>query len=142
MIANEAYIMFIHNRTFDWLQGKSEKESSLLIKAIKNVKKSRKQFKERGVEIEKQRQLILEEKSENKRMQKRVKKLEEYTNNILTGGMWQTEDQVDFHLNTDIKSQKDKIEVLKAQLNFRRFVLQRKISGEGFNNLQCDKNGG
>jgi hypothetical protein len=31
---------------------------------------------------------------------KRVKKLEEYTNNILTWGLWQTEDQVDFHLNT------------------------------------------
>jgi hypothetical protein len=25
MIANEAYIMFIHNRTLDWLQGKREK---------------------------------------------------------------------------------------------------------------------
>jgi hypothetical protein len=48
----------------------------------------------------------------------------------LTWGLWQTEDQVDFHLNTDIKSQKDKIEALKAQLNFRRFVLKQKISGE------------
>jgi hypothetical protein len=66
---------------------------------------------------------------------KRVKKLEEYTNNILTWGLWQTEDQVDFHLNTDIKSTKDKIETLKAQLNFRRFVLQQKISGEGFKTI-------
>ena len=66
---------------------------------------------------------------------KRVKKREEHTNNILTWGLWQTEDQVDFHLNTDIKSPKDQIEALKAQLNFRRFVLQQKISGEGFKTI-------
>lgn len=66
---------------------------------------------------------------------KRVKKLEEHTNNILTWGLWQTEDQVDFHLNTVIKSPKDQIEALKAQLNFRRFVLQQKISGEDFKTI-------
>lgn len=64
-----------------------------------------------------------------------VKKLEEYTNNILTWGLWQTGEQVDFHLNTVIKSQKDKIEALKSQLNFRRFVLQQKISGDGFKTI-------
>ena len=53
----------------------------------------------------------------------------------MTWALWQTEDQVDFHLNTDIKSPKDHIEALKAQLNFRRFVLQQKISGEGFKTI-------
>jgi hypothetical protein len=48
---------------------------------------------------------LWKKKCENKRRQKRRElKLEEYTNNILTWGLWQTEDQVDFHLNTDIKS--------------------------------------
>jgi hypothetical protein len=46
-----------------WIGYKGKERSSLLIKAIKNVKKSRKQFKERALEIEKQRQLILEEKN-------------------------------------------------------------------------------
>ena len=53
----------------------------------------------------------------------------------MTWGLWQTEEQVDFHLNTVIKSQKDKIEALKSQLNFRRFVLQQKISGDGFKTI-------
>ena len=60
MIANEAYIMFIHNKTLDWLLGKNVKDkTSLLINVRQNVQKSRKLLKERALEIERQRKLIL-----------------------------------------------------------------------------------
>ncbi|KAJ8321395.1 hypothetical protein KUTeg_001051 [Tegillarca granosa] len=42
VIAQEAYIMFCHNKTLDWLNGKCEKErQSLLASARRDVKKSK-----------------------------------------------------------------------------------------------------
>lgn len=127
--------MFIHNKTLDWLLGKSVKDkTSLLINARQNVQKSKKLFQERSLEIERHFARKNPKKQEDEEKSS-VKKLEEYTNNILTWGLWKTGEQVDFYLNTVIKSQKDKIEALKSQLNFRRFVLQQKISGDGFKTI-------
>ena len=82
--------------------------------------------------IERQRRLTLEpeEKEQEAAEKKRLTKLEDYTSSILLWGLWQSEEQVDFHLNTVIKSNKDNTEALKAQLNFRHFVLQQKIKDD------------
>lgn len=133
MIANEAYVMFVHNKTLQWLQEKcGQEKSSLLKNARKDVKEARKKFRDRVLEIERQRRLILEQKEKEREAaeKKRLKRLEEYTNSIFLWGLWQSEEQVEFHLNTVIKSSKDKTEALKAQLNFRHFVLQQKIKDD------------
>ena len=81
-------------------------------------KTSRKHIKSseiRVFEIERQRRLILEQKEKEQEAaeKKRLKKLEDYTNSIVLWGMWQSElwqseEQVEFHLNNVIKSNKDK----------------------------------
>jgi hypothetical protein len=117
MIANEAYVMFVHNKTLQWLQEKcGQEKSSLLKNARKDVKEAHKKFRDRVLEIERQRRLILEQKEKEREAaeEKRLKKLEDYTSSIFLWGLWQSEEQVEFHLNTVIKSNKDKTEALKA----------------------------
>ena len=76
--------------------------------ARKGVKKGRLKFKNRLKEIARQRRKLLEDKmraadeAETKRLQKR----QEYSIAILEWGLWQTADQVDFHLTQFIKSKK------------------------------------
>jgi hypothetical protein len=78
--------------------------------------------------IERQRRLTLEpeEKEQEAAEKKRLKKLEDYTSSILLWGLWQSEEQVDFHLNTVIKSNKDNTEALIAQLNFRHIFCNKR----------------
>ena len=102
MIANEAYIMFTHNKTLEWLQRKDDNEKAeLLVDARKNVKKTRIKFKEREKEIHRQRKLLIEEKlrKEEELQRARARRLEGYTDNIIKWGLWQSEGQVDFHLS-------------------------------------------
>ncbi|CAC5425996.1 unnamed protein product [Mytilus coruscus] len=95
LIASEAYIMFVHNKTDYWLNGENEQENSLLLsKARKDVKSTRQKFKEMC------RRANFEEK---------MKKAEETERTRIKN-----------------KCNKDKIEALKAQLNFRRHVLIQK----------------
>ncbi|CAC5405270.1 unnamed protein product [Mytilus coruscus] len=69
---------------------------------------------------------ISEVSEESRGNRARIKKLEGYTSAILDWGLWQTDAQVDLHIGTISKCNKDKIEALKAQLNFRRHVLIQK----------------
>ena len=128
IISQEAYIMFCHNKTLKWLEGKNAREKSeLLSEARKDVKKLRSMFLQRRIEIEERRKILLREKfeaAENKE-QRRVQKLENFTNEILTWGLWQSVEDVDFHLSL-YKFKKDKIAAIKAQLNFRNNVLHQK----------------
>lgn len=125
LIASEAYIMFVHNKTDDWLNGKNEQEKSLLLsKARKDVKSTRQKFKNRLLEIERCRRANLEEKMKKaeETERARIKKLEGFTSAILDWGLWQTDAQVDLNIGTISKGNKDKIEALKAQLNFRFYA--------------------
>ena len=126
LIASEAYIVFVHNKTIDWLNGKTDQEKSLLLShARKDVKSARCKFMTRISEIERRRRANLEDKMKKaEELEKaRLKRLEDYTNAILDWGLWQTDVQVDFHMGTDFKTKTDKISAMKAQLNFRKHVL-------------------
>lgn len=68
-------------------------------------------------------------------MLRKSQKLQAYSIAILDWGLWQTTDQVDFHLTQVIKSKKDQLEALKAQLNFRRFILNQKLKDD--KNIYC-----
>lgn len=93
LIASEAYIMFVHNKTIDWLNGKTDQEKSLLLlsQARKNVKSGRCKFMTRISEIERRRRANLEDKMKKaEELEKaRLKRLEDYTNAILDWGLWQ-----------------------------------------------------
>ena len=126
LIASEAYIMFVHNKTIDWLNGKTDQEKSLLLsQARKYVKPARCKFMTRISEIERRRRANLEDKMKKAEELEtaRLKRLEDYTNAILDWGLWQTDVQVDFHMGTDFKTKTDKISALTAQLNFCKHVL-------------------
>jgi hypothetical protein len=55
--------MFVHNKTIDWLNGKTDQEKSLLLsQAKKDVKSARCKFMTRISEIERRRRVNLEDK--------------------------------------------------------------------------------
>ncbi|WAQ97078.1 hypothetical protein MAR_029768 [Mya arenaria] len=126
-LASEAYIMYTANKTQQWLTSKTEEEKQTLITdAMKNVKTIN--FKTRHSEIElKQRQMMQEKLVQIELAEaRRVKRLENYTNQVLYFGLWQTEECIEKELS-EISKKVEKIKALKAQLNFRQYVLKQKL---------------
>jgi hypothetical protein len=118
--------MLVHNKTLTWLHGKTDQEKHVLLSnARKDVKATILKFAERMKEIERCRRENLEEKirKTEKAEKARVKQLEDYTSGIITWGLWQSEVQIDFHVQTVLKTKSEKIEGLNSQLNFRKHVL-------------------
>lgn len=128
VLASEAYIVFTANKTKAWLESKSEAEKQRLIQnAQKGVPATRAAFKERKKEIERQQVIAWNEKMRHasELEAKRLEKLECYTNEIIYYGLWQSQEQIDCALE-QIKTITEKKKSLKAQLNFRNYVLQQK----------------
>lgn len=127
-IAAEAYIMFSHNRTLEWLQKKNAKEKEQLLSAArKEVKVVKSKFKDRVQAIkESQKEALLAKikKSEELKAQ-RLRKKEQQTNDIVFWGLWQNDQQVESALR-EIQTTKQKVAALKAQLHFRNNVLHQK----------------
>lgn len=124
--------MFCHNKTLQWLQTKNAKDKcELLSAARRDVKKVRSLFLLRRTEIEERRKLLLREKfaAAEEREKRRVQKLENYTNDIIDWGLWQSVQDVDYHVSL-YKTKKDKVAALKPQLNFRNKVLHQKPKDE------------
>lgn len=57
----------------------------------------------------------------------KLKELQNYTDELLAWGLWQSDDQLNFHLGI-LKSDSQKIKALKTQLNFRKYVFQQNAS--------------
>ncbi|WAQ95042.1 SPIN3-like protein [Mya arenaria] len=128
IIASEANLMFVHNKTNEWLRDKTEKEKEVILnKARKDVKHLRRAFKQRNAQIETERKRILAEKREKAEQaeQNRIKKREDITDNVQLWGLWQTEQEVDSSLSR-IKRKTEQVSALKAQLNFRKSVFEQK----------------
>ncbi len=129
-IASEAFIMFSHNKTSEWLETKSPTDKDkLLAAARKSVKSARREFKARQLAIQEARRLAVAEKlqqAEALRL-RRLQKREKQTSDIIFWGLWQSEEQVTNSLLT-ITSIGDKVKALKAQLHFRQNILQQKPS--------------
>ena len=91
LIASEVYIIFVHNKTIDWLNEKTDQEKSLLLsQARKDVNSTRCKFMTRISEIERRRGVNLEDKMKKAEElgKARFKRLEDYTNAILDWGLW------------------------------------------------------
>ena len=127
-IASEAYIMFSHNHTLEWLKSKSKAEKSIILfEARKGVKPARAAFKKRQQEIQEERIKSIKEKMKKaEEIKKKALQLKEKrTTDIIYWGLWQTEEQVDNVLES-ITTNHEKVLALKAQLDFRKFMLQQK----------------
>ena len=89
----------------------------------------KRKFKERLVSIQEQRRQAQEmHESELQRKEQRLLlEKERLTSEIVMAGLWQTSEQVEAGLS-QLKSKTAKSEALKAQLKFRKTVLQQKHS--------------
>lgn len=126
-LAAEACIMFLNNKTVDWLNSRNEKEKHELIKkASKSVKTMRQNYKRRLNEIEEQRRITVAEQIRKKEAarQEKLRQQEEYTKEIINYGLWQSDSEVD-NMLLSYKKDSDKIKALKAQLRFRENVLHQ-----------------
>lgn len=143
-LVNEAFIMYNHNKSREWLMGLSNEER---YKAIEESRKEgrlfREQFKERLSEIEKKRlQLQKEKQKERERLdEQRLKRDEDLTNSVCFYGFWQSREEVNEGLGR-LTSEREKINGLEAQLKFRKHVLGQKSKDKKIFNLTVKKASG
>ena len=123
----EAMILFANNKTSAWLDAKTPEEKEDLLKKARNLSP---EFK-RLYRLRKQR--LLEERSKilqakhlqlEQMRQKKLQEKERLTENILMYGLWQSKEQVNEQLSK-LKTKKEKVKALKAQLDFRKKVLEQ-----------------
>ena len=126
-LAAEACIMFLNNKTLSWIeQTEKDEQKSLMKTASKNVKTLREKYKIRLNEIEQNRRIVMNQaiaKREQLRRDK-IRKQEQYTSDILAHGLWQSETEID-NMVLSYERKNEKLEAIKAQLKFRKEVLNQ-----------------
>ncbi|XP_063415652.1 uncharacterized protein LOC134697357 [Mytilus trossulus] len=128
LLCNEAYLLYSHNKTDEWLQSLDDVMRIQLINdSRKEGKNIRLKFKERLKTIEEKRlaTLKLKEKEISEKKKRVLKKKETFTNDILFFGLWQSREDIKLKLE-EIPSNAEKKKALKSQLNFRKNVLLQK----------------
>lgn len=129
LLVLEAHILFTNNKIIDWLSNKPVSErQTLLDLARQSAPAHRKRFKERQKAIEAQRAAALVRVQQEIRQaeERALKQKEKYTSDIIKYGLWQSTDDVGQQLSK--LSQSQQILALKAQLRFRKHVLQQRHS--------------
>ena len=141
-IAAEASVMFTLNKTAEWLNAKNEEEEKKILKdSRKMVKDTVKAFKERQMKIKETKARQLKEKMEKNEAAKK-KALEakiKNANDIIYWGLLQQEDDVSKAMEGLNNS--DKLELLKAQIKFRKNVLDQKPSDPKLYNFSTQSHG-
>ncbi|XP_060557311.1 uncharacterized protein LOC132717769 [Ruditapes philippinarum] len=126
-LAAESCIMFLNNKTSEWLKSKKEHERKELIEnASKNVKNVKAAYKNRLCEIKQNRRLKQQELMMKKQHleRERVERQTKYTENMIRHGLWQSTEEVE-NMLASYQSEIEKVEALKAQLKFRKEVLNQ-----------------
>ena len=126
-LAMEAHILFANNKTSEWLNKKTAAErAKIMEEARKNAPRYRKAYQQRITEIEKEN--IKQQNEKEKKNQEVKRRLleakEKITSEITDYGLWISIAQVDSCLD-GMKSETQKRAALKAQLRFRKVVLQQ-----------------
>ena len=126
-LALEAHILFSNNKTAAWLATKTEAEVNKILTAARQlVPQHKSKFKQRLASIE-QTRIITQQQKEEQKQRAEVRLLlqkERLTSDIIQYGLWQSTDQMDKVLQV-IASKTNKVKALKAQLRFRKTVLQQ-----------------
>ena len=142
-LAAEASIMFLNNKTLSWLDSKEDVERDSLIKtASKGVKQIREKYRSRLNEIHENRRIAMNEKIRKREasQQAKIERQEQYTRDILFHGLWQSEVEVENMVNS-YERRNEKIEAVKAQLKFRKDVLQQIPDNKSVFNLSKSQEG-
>lgn len=131
-LAVEASIMFSQNKTRAWLEGKTANLASLVTQARKDSKKIKQDFQKRRNAIIEERRRALQEKMKKEEESKKrlIAKHEGYTRDMMRFGLWQSESEVDNHVNSYATKKLQK-EALTAQLRFRQKVLHQDVAEPG-----------
>lgn len=127
MLALEAHILFSNNRTSEWLEAKSpEQRSKLFDEARKNAPLHRQKYRHYLSTIEKERIKMQQQKQMEREASARklVEAKEKITSELLEYGLWVSAEQVLSSLIA-MKTETQKRAALKAQLRFRKTVLQQ-----------------
>ncbi len=126
-ISMEAYVMCSFNKTSDWLERKNvDEQKAILQESYQKVKAVQARFIERKKELTEKKSQLQREKMKQaeekriKREQERILQVQE----ISYYGLWQTEDEVKRNLSS-YKTKTLKMDGLKAQLRFRKNILQQ-----------------
>ena len=141
-IASEAYIMFSHNKTMEWLDAKTANEKVHIFQnARRSLKDVRKSFQARKLEIQAAcRASVMKKLAHGEELnRKRLQRKDKQTLAIMYWGLWQSVNQVDEYLATLQKKSEEK-KALTAQLNFRKNVLKQKAAEQTDNLYAFSKN--
>jgi len=123
----EGMILFANNKTSAWLDSKTlEEKEDLMMKARSLAPEFKQLYKLRKKQLLEERSKILQAKQLQleQLQQKKVREKEKLTESILMYGLWQSREQVNEELSK-IKTKKEKLKALKAQLDFRKKVLEQ-----------------
>lgn len=130
----EATTLFALNHTGAWLAAKGEVErNAIILKAQKDVKSIRAQYKARQVEIqEARRENLAREREECERKEKaRKEEMRRLTQKIEVRGLWLSPAAVDEGLGKMSTGKRGderaKVQAVKDQINFRKKVLKQKF---------------
>ena len=127
-IALESVILYSHNKTSDWLKGKSKAQQKQLFDAAISLTAAHKaKFYERRKQIEVQRLETVKRRQEEivRKKAKEIKQKEELSKKLQKfGGLWTTEVEVRDGLKK-LKGVKAKQTALKVQISFRKKVLSQ-----------------
>ncbi|XP_065893139.1 uncharacterized protein [Dysidea avara] len=124
----EAMVLFSSNKTMKWLNTKSAEEVEHLLQiARKKAPEFKKLFKQRREDILEGRIKALHEKQHALDAARRrgLKRKEKLTEDIVRYGLWQTKEDIVRGVAKQ-RSNTAKLNALKAQLNFRKQVLDQK----------------
>ena len=124
----EAMVLFSNNKTAQWLNSKPQAEVKVLLQKPRKVAPEFKQlYKERRKQMLEGRAQLLQAKQHalQAAQEKSLRRKEQLTKEILHYGLWQTHGDVKNGL-AKLKSKSAKLKALKAQINFRKQVLQQK----------------
>ena len=128
----EAHILFSNNKTREWLDSKSPDELKLLMEtARKSVPKHKQKFKERLASIREHRAATQQKQEKEKQAAKQrlLQEKERITTDLIQYGLWQSELDVDEGLKR-ARSETQKRQSLKAQLRFRKCVLEQSYESD------------
>ena len=126
----EAMVLFSNNKIAQWLNKKPQAEvKDLLHKARSAAPEFKQLYEERRKQmLEEWTQLLkAKEQALQAAKEKFLRQKEQLTQEIVQCGLWQTHDDIAKGLAKE-KSKSAKLKALKAQLNFRRRVLEQKHS--------------
>ena len=127
ILALEAHILFTNNKTTKWLATKSSDERRIMFEeARKNAPQHCQRYHEHLSNIETERIKVQNKKQKEKEAseRKRVQMKEKITSELTDYGLWISPAQVKSKLSA-MRSEKQKCTALKAQLRFRKTVLQQ-----------------